>query len=156
MLSTNKVKRYIAFVLLTYTFYSCQSKTKVQVYVAGCDSIFLSTNSVPNRNDIMGSSKDDSLFVERIVDVGLSSHEVVLIKPFGGNCGGVAETATNLVELLKKRNVSATIEMPDSTEEEIFNDVSFEKAFNIMKNNIKLNVPAEDESDTLDLKTKSY
>ena len=153
------MKKFLSFTILII-FFSCSNNKKNNtasfVYVAGCDSIFYNESGSLNFSNIKGSKKDDSAFIDNIIKT--SSKKTIFIKPFGGYCGGTAETTTNLAMFFVTKKINALISMPDSTEEKFFNDISLEKAAQIImaeNGGIKLSVPKEDYHETLKTKPEA-
>lgn len=140
---------------------SCNQKKKngniTSVYIAGCDSIFYDEDGSLNIKEIKRSRKNDSIFIKNIIEQNIGSKNIILIKPFGGNCGGTAETTTNLNQIFASKGIKTFVTMPDSTEEKIFNDISLEKTILVLTGGINLNIPKEENYsfDTLKLKAKT-
>jgi hypothetical protein len=148
------MKLFLVFTFLISLF-ACDQNTKpkqnetINVYIAGCDSIFYCADRKFNYNNLKGNKKDDSAFIQRIIEAASNSQKTIFLKPFGGYCGGTAATTTNLMELFTRKKIKAIIAMPDSTEEKLFNDVSLEKAVQMILNKtggFKLNIPKDDDS----------
>jgi hypothetical protein len=155
--------KQFAVIVFLFLFSYCDSNKNKEtttvsfIYVAACDSIFYSKKGNSILADIKGSKKDDSAFIYNIIKENTSTKKVVLIKPFGGTCGGIAETATNLAKLFATKKVTTAIVMPDSTEEILFNDISLEKAVQevLGEGGIKLSIPKDEETDTLKIKASA-
>lgn len=147
------------------SLYSCRYNSQseegktVNIYIAGCDSIFYTESEKPIQGGLKGSKKDDSVFIQKIIESASSSHQTVLIKPFGGNCGGTAETTINLATLFAQHKLITQIIMPDSNEEKLFNDVSLQTAmqnFLSETGGFKLNIPKDEEQyDTIKIKAEA-
>jgi biopolymer transport protein ExbD len=156
------MKILTTFILITIiVLCSCNQKKKKgninSVYITGCDSIFYDEDGSLNIKQIKGSRKNDSIFIKNIIEQNIGSKNIILIKPFGGSCGGIAETTTNLNQIFASKGIKAFLTMPDSAEEKIFNDISLEKAMLALTGGIKLNIPQEENPgvDTLKLKAKA-
>ena len=111
----------------------------VNLYVAGCDSIFYCSDSVFNPNNLLSARKNDSAFLKKITDKALSLKKVILFKPLGGSCGGVGETIMNLNTFFTEKGLMFKITATDSSEDKYFNDVSF---IEVAKQMMVLNEPS--------------
>lgn len=98
----------------------------VNIFIAGCDSIFYCTEAKLTPSILNGSKSDDTAFISTILSV--SEGKTVIIKPFGGACGGAGETIRNLTADLKKRRIEFSVSEPDSAEQAYFNDISLQEA----------------------------
>lgn len=102
------------------------NKKTVNLYIAGCDSIFYCSEATLIPSTLIASKKYDTVFIATIFS---SSEGIkVLIKPFGGTCGGVGETLQNVTTYLTKRKIEFIVSEPDSAERLYFNDISLQQA----------------------------
>ncbi|MFN8251773.1 MAG: hypothetical protein U0V75_07810 [Ferruginibacter sp.] len=145
------------FILLLFSCTTNKQQGSIKVYIAGCDSIFFATDPVIIKKDLKGSSKDDSVFINEIIKTAKSSGKLILIKPFGGNCGGTAQTTTDLAALFLKNDLRGHVIMPDSVEEACFDDISLEKAVEMIKGSgpIELSMPKEAFSEPITTKPEA-
>lgn len=139
---------------------SCTNKIEqesIKVYIAGCDSIFFTTDTVFSKNDLKGSNKDDTMFINDIIKEAKNSGKNILIKPFAGYCGSTGQTTMDLAALFFKNNLTGLVIMPDSVEEVCFNDVSLVKAIEMIRGSgpIKLSMPKEEISEPIKTKPES-
>ncbi|GAB2814982.1 hypothetical protein [Ferruginibacter profundus] len=125
------MKLLVAFTIL-FSIAACaqntaqQAKMTVNIYIAGCDSIFYCEGETFNAKAIQASKSNDSVFVNKMLYDITKENKKVLFKPFGGNCGdgNLGERVMNVKSLLISNNIEFTISNTDSVENNYFNDVS--------------------------------
>jgi len=137
---------------------SCDQSSKlkkgqtVNIYVAGCDSIFYCPKEILDPRSMRGAKKDDSAFLQKIIEEVSPLKIRVLIKPLIGSCDGTAETVVNLSRILFNKDIPGVVIKTDSLENKYFNSVSF---FEIMKPmSMDLNEPKDEPDDLSKLKIK--
>ena len=141
------MKTFLGFIILVSVCACGQKKSLekvkfISVYIAGCDSIFYCEGQQLNLETLIGSKKEDSIFIDKRVAEFEKDNKEIYIKVFGGYCGRTAETAEGFAHLFDRKNIKWRIVEPDSLEENHFNDVSLFKAIQQIK--IELNEPKEE------------
>ncbi|MGG9963665.1 hypothetical protein [Ferruginibacter sp. SUN106] len=124
------MKILLGFIFFS-SLYSCgqnllSGKETVNIYIAGCDSIFYCEGETFNPKAVQAGKNNDSVFINKLLYNITKENKKVLFKPFGGNCGdgNLGERVLNVKSLLIKNNIEFTISNTDSVENKYFNDVS--------------------------------
>lgn len=117
----------------------------VNLYVAGCDSVFYCAKESYDRNNLISSKKDDSVFINKIISESLHNKNKILCKPFGGNCGGVGGTTLALAEIFKSKNIPFVVSKTTTIEEKYFDDVPLVEILKQFENNEPLLIEPKEE-----------
>jgi hypothetical protein len=124
----------------------------VNLYVAGCDSIFYCSKESFDQHDLIAAKKDDSIFINKIIAECLDENNKISCKPFGGNCGGVGGTTLALAEFFKAKSIPFAISQTTSIEEKYFRDVPLLEALKEFENNETIILPEPKKEERLPLK----
>jgi biopolymer transport protein ExbD len=121
------MKLLLIFTIL-FSLCACgqNKKMTVNIYIAGCDSIFYCEGETFDPEAVHGSKSNDSIFINKLLNNITSENKKVLFKPYEGTCGdgNLGEKVMNVKSLLIQNNVEFKIANTDSAENKFFNDIS--------------------------------